>query len=268
MGLGNFAYVYPQYQKDYIYYSVDPHSWPLQLCCELGIGGLLAILLLLCGFCIWAMRIMRSDAALPWRLGLVAAVLGSILHAAVDFDYTFSATNAFLGAVLAFGSPALLQAARRRERGTGADEQPGSWRPDPLGLACALLLLLSLIKAPALTFERFTLDQLRGMQVTNADQARVKFDLLNMAISYNPRNHSTLYQRASLRIKAVPDPQMLPAAELEAARADLDAALAANPRLTLPARLLVSPLHFRSRDPTTTGTDPGGGVFDEDPTAS
>ncbi|MEZ5337729.1 MAG: O-antigen ligase family protein [bacterium] len=230
VGLGNFAYVYPQYQKDYIYYSVDPHSWPLQLCCELGIAGLLAMLLLLGGFCIWALRVMRSAAALPWRLGLVAAVLGSMLHAAVDFDYTFSATNAFLGAMLALGGPALLQSVRRRGDGAATAEQSAGWRPDPLGLGCALLLLLSLLKAPALTFERFTLDQLRGMQVTNPEQARVKFDLLNMAISYNPRNHSTLYQRASLRINAAADPRQLPAAELEAARADLDQALQANPR--------------------------------------
>ncbi|MCB1185991.1 O-antigen ligase family protein [bacterium] len=223
VGLGNFAYVYPQYQKDYIYYSVDPHSWPLQLSAELGVAGLLLALALIIGFIWWALRVLRCGQPLPWCLAIVAAVGGSLAHAAVDFDYTFSATNVFLGALLAIGSHAAM-AAR-----PSSDEAKAGMKLDPLGLACAVLVLLSLVKAPSLTFERFILDQMRGMQVSNVEQARVKFDLLNMAIRYNPRNHMTRYQRASLRVNAVPDPQQLPPAELEAAREDLDAALACNP---------------------------------------
>ena len=226
IGLGNFAYVYPQYQQDHVYYSVDPHSWPLQLACELGLGGLLAALLAIAGYFIWATRVLRSGQDLPWRIALVAALGGSLAHAAVDFDYTFTATNAFLAVLLALGSHAAASAPGSK----AADPQSGRPGFVPLHIGCAVLILLSLLRAPSLTFERFVLDDLRGMIVENADQARVKFDLLNMAIQYNPRNHITRYQRASLRAKSVSDTKLLPPAEMQAVRDDLEAALAANPR--------------------------------------
>ncbi len=215
IGLGNFAYVFPQYQKDYIYYSVDPHSWPLQMACELGIAGLAAVLLLLAGFFWWAHRVLCSEHSLPWKLAIVAAVGGSMAHAAVDFDYTFTASNVCLAILLAVGSHAASKAAP-------AAVQPG-FRLAPLQIACALLILLSLLRAPALSFERFILDELRGMTVESGEKRQAKFELLNLAIRYNPRNHITRYQRASLAAEAGE-------AGVESARADLDAALAANPR--------------------------------------
>jgi O-antigen ligase len=221
IGLGNFAYVFPQYQKDHIYYSVDPHSWVLQLICELGIAGLLLALLLIGGYCIWALRVLRSSKPLPWRIALVAALGGSLAHAAVDFDFTFTAINVFLAVLLAIGSHAALG----RPAKTALEETALRRGFGPLQLACAALILLSMLRAPSLTFERFVLDDLRGMTVETPEKQQAKLALLSMAIRYNPRNHITHYQRASLEAQQGDS-------GLPGARADLDAAIAANPRAT------------------------------------
>ena len=60
VGLGNFAFYYPQYQADPYNYSIDPHSWPLQLLCELGVPGMLIFVAILIGTMMWLKRIWRS----------------------------------------------------------------------------------------------------------------------------------------------------------------------------------------------------------------
>lgn len=219
IGLGNFAYVYPQYQKDHIYYSVDPHSWVLQLVCELGFAGLLLALLLTAGYFVWSLRVLRSPMPLPWRIALVAALGGSLAHAAVDFDFTFSAINVFFAVLLAIGSHAAAQTNAQ------AAPAPAQLRPgfEPVQLVCVALILLSMLRAPSLTFERFVLDDLRGMTVETPEKQQAKLDLLSMAIRYNPHNHITRYQRASLEAQQG-DSGLL------GARVDLDAAIESNPR--------------------------------------
>ena len=86
VGPGNFAYVFPQYQQDWRYYSVDPHSWVLQLLAELGIPGALIALAVLAGLALWTVRLWRRTGGSPLAAVFSIGVLGSLLHAAVDFD--------------------------------------------------------------------------------------------------------------------------------------------------------------------------------------
>ena len=227
IGLGNFAYVYPQYQRDFIYYSVDPHSWPLQLLCELGIAGILVGLIIIAGFWVWVRRLWLGIDNKVEAAVLIAAVGGSLFHAAVDFDYTFGATTALLGALLAYGT-------WRSRPDQGSQQAALQWR---LRLSCGLVSVLFFTAAlfgEALTAERFILDRLRPAASLPIE---LQADLLEQCISYNPYNHSTHYQLAANIAWAgqfdaetgVPS-QMLDAADRKRAIAQLDRALELNPR--------------------------------------
>ena len=220
VGPGNFAYVYPQYQQDYIYYSVDPHSWPLQLFSELGLVGVLITIALLAGLFFWGRRLWRGTRGSPVAILLLAAVGGSLLHALVDFDYTFTATTALLGALLAWGTwlatsgraevpGALEPGADSTEDGlagvaTGTAEPGGQEGKQRRGVArtwhiigsgvLVLLLAVAVVAGELLTAERFYLDQLRSTRLSPAQ----RYETLMKAARYNPLNHTTRYQLAQL----------------------------------------------------------------------
>jgi O-antigen ligase len=252
VGLGNFAYVYPQYQRDYIYYSVDPHSWVLQLAAELGLVGVLAVVAVLAGFVTWLRRSWRGLQAGPVALLLACAVGGSLLHATVDFDYTFSATTALLGALLALGTYLAQPGATLARTPANASSLPHSStgtdaRPAPrrawlivLGNLAGLLLFAAALGGELLTAERFYLDELANPML----EPKTKLDLLWRAVKYNPLNHRTRYQLASLL--AQPGPLRAP----DGARQQVDWALQLNP-LYAPAWVLKGLLTKNEQDVAT-----------------
>lgn len=218
VGLGGFAFTFPQYQQDWRYYSVDPHSWPLQLLCELGLAGLVTVLAVLVGLYCWTQRLWRGTAGSPAALLLIVAVLGSVVHAAVDFDYTFGATTALLGALLAYGSHVAHPAA--------APAAPAG-RPFLQRAAaslCALALLCAAVIGQGLTLERYVLDRLRD---TPGLSDGTRIDLLTQAQRFVPYNFRTKYQLVSLL--AQPGKSHRPAE----AREQLNACLKLNPKYTL-----------------------------------
>jgi O-antigen ligase len=233
VGPGNFEYYYPQYQRDPYFFSNDPHSWPLQLLCELGLPGLVIVLAVLAGTALWLRRIWRGLPVAEAGL-LTAALLGSLAHAAVDFDYTYSANTALLGAILAFGT---WRAARTAPGSAGNSGSPPPADPAAAGPAPLLekvlawascgLLLICAGWGISFTAERYTLDRLRDTANLPLELRR---QLLEQAIRYNPLNHETHYRLAG--ILAQPSQGSHDAAEHE-----VQAALALNPRYT-PAYVL------------------------------
>lgn len=187
VGPGNFAYVYPQYQRDFVYYSVDPHSWPLQLLCELGLVGLVVAGAVLAGFFLWAKLLLAKRTGGLVSGLIVAAVGGSMLHAAFDFDYTFGATTSLLGALLAYGS----YRADKQEQPLQNTISTGLRLRDS---AIVLLLVVAAGFGEVLTIERYSLDHLRDNPGLNQG---LRLELLNQAIRANPYNHATHYQRGA-----------------------------------------------------------------------
>ncbi|MBN2081858.1 O-antigen ligase family protein [bacterium] len=220
VGPGNFAFVYPQYQLDYIYYSVDPHSWVLQLLSELGLFGLLIVLAVIAGTGWWIRRLWRATGGSAIAIVLIVAVVGSLLHAAVDFDYTFASTTALLGVLLAYGTYLV----------TSKTAPPGPEEPEPhkaplreriiVTLTVALLVIAG-VAGEMLTLERYQLDHLRDYP--NLDPA-IKLDLLEQALRYNRFDHKTHYQLAS--ILGQPGAK----GDKQAALEQLDTCLQLNPR--------------------------------------
>lgn len=220
-GLGGFAFTYPQYQQDWRYYSVDPHSWPLQLLCEMGLVGACIALAIVAGVGWWLRRLWRSTSAAPAALLLSCAVLGSLAHAAVDFDYTFGATTALLGAILALGSH--LASAPPEPVALASSWRLPVWHRVAIWLTAAALLGAA-VAGQGLTFERYMLDRLRDSQrLTSAQQ----LGLLRQAIRFVPYNFRTRYQLASLL--AQPGREQ----DRPEAKRQLDACLRLNRKYTL-----------------------------------
>ena len=222
VGPGNFAYVFPQYQLDWKYYSVDPHSWVMQLLSELGAPGAFIALAILAGVVLWTVRLWRSTGGSPLAAVLVTGVLGSLLHAAVDFDYTFGATTALLGVLLALGCYYTVHppgAAQPAAPEPIQGKVPG-WERFAVWTAAACLLLAALF-GEAYTAERFTLDRLRDAPGLSNE---TRLALLRQAERYGPGNFKTRYQIASVLAQ--------PGALQDKARAEAELAvsLRQNPR--------------------------------------
>ena len=226
VGLGNFAYVYPQYQKDYVYYSIDPHSWPLQLVSELGVFGLLLSLALIAGVVLWVRRVWRGTQGGPAAVLLIAAVGGSLVHAGLDFDYYFGAVTSLLGVLLAVGTH-LATPAEATSPPAYNENDPEHRRRKALARLAALGTMLLLLCAAAygemLTLERYQLDHLRDNPGLSP---RARLALLENATRYNRFNHRTHYQLASI-LAAPGDLQ-----DSERARGELDLSLRLNPLYT------------------------------------
>jgi len=222
-GLGSFAYTYPQYQKDYIYYSIDPHSWPLQLMSELGIFGVLIAAGVITGVVLWVRKLWRATGGSLTAVLLIAAVLGSLTHAAVDFDYYFGAVTALLGVLLAYGAH-LSSPVEQDSTAPPADETRAAKKQRAFTKLGAILTLILLMSAAGygefLTLERGMLDRLRSNpQMSSA----ARLNILEAAKRYNGFNHKTHYQLASL----LGAPGNL--RDLDRAMEELDLALKLNP---------------------------------------
>jgi O-antigen ligase len=103
VGLGNFGWHYPLFQPDWRYYTTDPHSFMMQIIAEAGAIGLLFA----AGFIWWHYRRLRQGAGCvsaqsKWAYRLILIGLaGFILHALVDFDFTYLANMMFFAVLLA-----------------------------------------------------------------------------------------------------------------------------------------------------------------------
>lgn len=193
VGLGNFRYVYPQYQLDWQYYSVDPHSWILQLVAELGIPGAIVALAVLAGFVLWVRNALRRPLDRTALLAVIG-VGGSLAHAAFDFDYTFAATTALLGVLLAYGSWQTQQSTVH----TGASQITGQHRA--LSFATLSALALHCLWGQSLALERFVLDELRTERLNGAQASPYRqTELLSQAVSFAPYDEATQFELASAR---------------------------------------------------------------------
>jgi hypothetical protein len=193
-GLGSFGYVFPQYQRDWLFYSVDPHSWPLQLLAELGLLGLLVVLAVGAGFFSWARSNWRGTRG-PDRTAVLLTILGvggSLAHAGFDFDYTFSATTALLGVLLALATwlrarGGTAAANERAETVAPPALQSEPAAPGALRWAAVGLLGLAVLYGQALTLERYVLDRLRQPDL----RAEARVAALEQAVRYEPWNDET-----------------------------------------------------------------------------
>jgi hypothetical protein len=191
IGLGNFRYVYPQYQLDWQYYSVDPHSWILQLLAELGVPGALAVLFILAGFVLWMRSVLRGPFDRTALLAVVA-VGGSLAHAAFDFDYTFAATTTLLGVLVAYAT------SRAREKSLPADIKEPPRNARALSYAAVAALALHCVWGQSLTLERFVLDELRAEQLSDPKpSSQREAELLEQALSFAPYDEATQLEFAN-----------------------------------------------------------------------
>jgi O-antigen ligase len=222
VGPGNFAYYYPQYQPDPVHYSVDPHSWPLQLLAELGIPGVIILLAILAGTVAWVRRVLGGTKMSVSGGLVVAAVVSSMAHAALDFDYTFVATTALLGTALAYGTFIAGGNAGLPE----GRAQPGWVRG--VAVAAVVLLLLFTVIGELYTTERYNLDRLRDLEMVQgptSQQQSLRANLLRQCISVNKYNYRTQYQLAAMLLQ----PDQGDEAKAEG-REHLKRALELNPR--------------------------------------
>lgn len=96
VGLGNFQYHYPRYQKKVEFFAKYPHNFYLSLASQGGIPALIAFLVLL--FFI-GRRIKRNISAMddedndlfrPVAIAMSIGLIASLLHISFDVDFTFT----------------------------------------------------------------------------------------------------------------------------------------------------------------------------------
>lgn len=128
-GLGNYRYLYPQFQPQLGYYSDNPHNLPLQLFAETGMVGLILFAVFLVLFARGRLRSAPESGRAGWMtLSIEAAWVAALFHACVDFDWTFG----FL--VLLFF---LLMAWMEEVPAPGAPAPAGTKWGAPMGLLVA-----------------------------------------------------------------------------------------------------------------------------------
>jgi len=223
VGPGAFAYVYPQYQRDWMYYSSDPHSWPLQLVCELGVVGVVILLAIAAGTVWWLRRLWGATGGAAPAALLTVSLLGSLAHCSVDFDYTFGATTALLGVVLALGAHYATAPREATTVPNGPPPRKARWRAGERVLVwlTGLALIAAAAYGQAFTVERFVLDNVRA---ASGAPAKVRRNLLEQAARYMPCDFRTRFQLASLLAGAGHGP------DVGEARREVAACLRLNPR--------------------------------------
>lgn len=92
IGFNTFGYYYVHYQTNPFYYSKDVHNLYLRFMVEGGVIGLAVILSILAIVFSLVRRTLREGPhkmLTVYRVGLLAGIMGELLHLAFDFDETF-----------------------------------------------------------------------------------------------------------------------------------------------------------------------------------
>ncbi|MGH8104016.1 MAG: O-antigen ligase family protein [bacterium] len=136
-GLGNFRYLFPQFQTQFSFYADNPHSLPLQMLAETGVAG---AFLFFAFFAIFVKEVLLRPVAAGaegWmRLCLEAGWVASLFHASIDFDWTFLSLL-----TLFFCYSAWLEVDRA---GSEPARPPRRWEP-AAGLAVLVLTVIILV---------------------------------------------------------------------------------------------------------------------------
>ncbi|MHB2016043.1 MAG: O-antigen ligase family protein [Candidatus Xenobia bacterium] len=146
LGVGPDAFnrYYPQHQPDIRWYSRYSHSLYVDVMSEQGIPAFLT-LLTLAAWCLWMGWRQRDDLL---RCGLACAMLGSLLHAAIDVDWKFPTL------VLTFMACAALLVVPLDGPSDEAIEGPGVLQLVASFGAVLLIGLAGLLFNAELTFQR------------------------------------------------------------------------------------------------------------------
>ncbi len=113
-GAGTFGSVHPAYQRDVRYYAKDAHNLYLQTMAELGLPGLLVLMVLVAAVArTWRrhLAVFRDSDAYPLSVGLGMGLLAFFLHSGVEMDWMFPAAPA-LASAIAGGAEAVLAPVR------------------------------------------------------------------------------------------------------------------------------------------------------------
>jgi O-Antigen ligase len=107
----------------------DTHSLELEMAAELGLVGLLALVLLIGGVAASARRALGHDRAAA--AGATAALVVWFLHASIDWDWQLPAVS--LPAIVLAGAVLVLsERERSADPAAGARRAPAAPRPDPV----------------------------------------------------------------------------------------------------------------------------------------
>ncbi|PIQ24435.1 hypothetical protein COW36_24605 [bacterium (Candidatus Blackallbacteria) CG17_big_fil_post_rev_8_21_14_2_50_48_46] len=85
-GPNTFSLIYPSYQNQLGYYSINPHNYYLQILAETGFFGFLAALL----YIVYLMRTIKKTGN-PLMPGVIAGLSASLFHTGFDIDWSVSA---------------------------------------------------------------------------------------------------------------------------------------------------------------------------------
>jgi tetratricopeptide (TPR) repeat protein len=92
IGFNAFGYYYVHYQTNPQYYTKDPHNVYLRFLVEGGIiGGIVIVsfLVIVVRLLVKALKDNPGQLLTIYRVGLLAGIVGELLHLAIDFDWTF-----------------------------------------------------------------------------------------------------------------------------------------------------------------------------------
>lgn len=99
-GGGAWNYLYRQYQS-YNYSSSQAHNYPLQLCIETGILGIIVLLSLVIIFNVYYIKYYKKVKAQNYTAFVFTAIIGLLLHSVVDFDFAESSMLLFFWTLIA-----------------------------------------------------------------------------------------------------------------------------------------------------------------------
>lgn len=91
-GLNTFSQVFSLYQEKAGYYSINPHNYYLQLLAETGMIGFSTFVILVISILYMSFKAFRNSESIfkGISLGLFVSIISSLLHIAVDIDWSVS----------------------------------------------------------------------------------------------------------------------------------------------------------------------------------
>lgn len=119
-GLGSFDSVYPGFENPDVVtatYVNHAHNDYLELTLELGVAGVVLILLFLAWWCIQSLRIWRSNVSGPFARAATIASAAILAHSVVDYPLRTAAISAIFAMCVA-----LIASHGRRQRSSEGDE--------------------------------------------------------------------------------------------------------------------------------------------------